>query len=1483
MENQSTLFDASEQLALPMPTGDTARSVLKRIRSESRDTTEKGRWFEMLVAQVLKRSPDFDIEEVWRWGEWPQREEQAGTNARDLGIDLVARYRSGDIAAIQCKCYDRGKNVTKRDMDTFLGGSQDARFDIRLVVATTGWAGTARDAVANAHPPVRQIDFNEHLDVMVDGATARRPIVEPWPLQERAIEDTIAGLDTHERGKLVMACGTGKTFTALRVAEQVVKENGRVLFVAPSIALVSQARREWLRYTTRPLECIVVCSDHTAGGRNESEDIGVSELECPVITDPKAIAHKLAAAGGTRVVFSTYQSLRLVIDALADGGVPGFDLAIADEAHRTTGAVSGPGSNRRRLTDFQAFHDGLRLRARKRLYMTATPRIYSRRSKGALERKGISVVDMNDHTTYGHVLHVLPFKTAVEKDMLCDYRVIVLGVHQGAVTPGLERRLSGIADDEKARKRINRSDMTRVLGVSLAINGVTKGEEADQPGRLERTLGFANSIARSKWFAKALEEPEVLSATTRRMRRSGEQRGAEERAMSVTAHHLDASSSAYKRNLELRELAGAAGKNACRVVTNVRLFTEGVDVPSLEAVAFLDPRDSQVDIVQAVGRVMRRSPETGKRYGYIIVPVVVDPGRDLTSALEKGSEGYETIGRVLRALQSHDSRLAEDPERFVTVYEATGANAPSERSGAGTGDADDQDLQRALALEEAEQGIYAHVVAASGLGRPGTLVADEISDTVKAASSVFQREGLDGALAEALDLTAEADGGAKGVCTIAALLLCNACLLQRRLRDEPSLPLIMRLEKVIVAKAPLELLTAAWETILQKDYAPVFRPALSALKALGEGTRDVEATVRSIAERANQIADSLSDLGYDHAGPLYHRILGSAKSDGAFYTNNVSAIMLAHLALSDDVVDWSDPEAVGKLRIIDPACGTGTLLMAALKTIKDKVSERANLDEDGRRRLHKRLVEDVLCGLDINQHAVQLAACNLTLGAPTVDYKQMNLVTMPHGPQADGTAKAGSLEMLTASDGDHDTLAMFAKHRSLESLEGTQVDDQEEIRFPLHGVDMVIMNPPFTANDKRSMKYGERGRHAMQQHELALRDAIERRDNAVGGVVTDKSIQTFFTPLAEKILARDGSTLAMVIATTVCTGSAALPQRRFLAKRFHIDTVITSHDPKRPNFSENTGIHESLLICRRRTSERCPDTQFVSLRQMPETAEEGVEAARAIAAGQPNKWGTLYEQNKEMVENGDWRPCQFLDPALIKAAMRVERQTNIVQLQDRYRLGPAGQRIRDAFKPADSDEGTTYRVFWGRSKDLRTTMEATPEQSVRPTLGKENLAARYKNQAGYILLAAKFNTQSGRLLAIRSADPTVGSMWIPIQQHTTSADEAKALCAWCNSTLGALGFLMRRASTLANPSFSQAELATLPVPDSKRTDFKPLTEAYELMKRTPVRPWREAANDELRIAIDTAAASAAGIDIALVTEWRERLALEPTITGQRAA
>ena len=422
----------------------------------------------------------------------------------DIGVDAVAKLNTWEWVAIQCKFYDRKQPVGKLDIDKFLGGSQHKLFKMRWIAATSQLGPKAQKAALDANPQILHIDFHERLaDQPVGKKAQQRPVREPWKQQQAAIDAVVEGFQNADRGKLIMACGTGKTFVSLRIAEQLVPESGTILFAAPSIALVSQARREWLRHTTRGIDAIVVCSDSSAGGKGETEDIGVHELECPVLDDPQEIADKLKNAQRTAVVLGTYQSLDKVTKAQQSHAAPAFGLAIADEAHRTTGAPAKASSE---TTNFQIFHHNTHLKADKRLYMTATPRVYTHKSKAKAQARGIAVADMD---AYGRTMHQLDFRTAVEAGMLSDYRVIVLGVSEESVPPSLRARLEELETEHTPAA----DKTTRAEATSLAINGVLRGDRRDKPDVPARTLVFANSIPRSKWYAKTLNENYLRTST----------------------------------------------------------------------------------------------------------------------------------------------------------------------------------------------------------------------------------------------------------------------------------------------------------------------------------------------------------------------------------------------------------------------------------------------------------------------------------------------------------------------------------------------------------------------------------------------------------------------------------------------------------------------------------------------------------------------------------------------------------------------------------------------------------------------------------------------------------------------------------------------------------------------------------------------------------------------------------------------------------
>ena len=1396
-----------------------ASAILESIRLDSRDELEKGESFEKLVKLLISEMPEFEVKEAHRWKKWPDREKLTNLPLADSGIDMVARLHDNSLVAIQCKCYDEKYQVNRSDIDKFLAVSGQP-FDSRWVITTCKWGKKAEEIIHTIEPPVRRIDFHKYDEIRIFEGKVELEKREPNPLQVEAIENTISRLSNADRGQLIMACGTGKTYTALRITEQLVPDGGRILFLAPSIALVSQARREWLRYKTRPLRGLVVCSDRTSGGRGESEDIRVSELECTVTTDPGKIASTLNSMDGTGVVFCTYQSLEKVSKAQLDHNAPAFDMIIADEAHRTTGVE--------KQTGFHMVHQSHSIRSKRRLYMTATPRIYTVRSKGALKSKGYDVYDMEDWDMFGEVMHRLTFKDAVNAGMLSDYRVLIMVMRERDIARDLYDRFLLLITDGDGDRIITYEDVERLLGTAFAINGIT--EKHGNADRLPRVLGFANSRKRSRAFRDLLNLTELHEILKNRMDYAPQD--------SITMHeveHLDGNSSALKRGEALRSL-GRADAGSPRMICNVQLFTEGVDVPSLNAVAFLDPRKSTVDVVQAVGRVMRKAP--GKQFGYIIIPVPIK-GESLTEELESNPDGWKTTGNVLRALQSHDGRLPENPVQFIQIHDPFGTDdAP--------GDTIDG-IQSTLEFQEISEKFYAKVVAASGLAKPGQMVSDEIESAVDAASHAFVKSNLADHLADILGLKIDSEEYTdKDICKISALLVINACLLHRRLQDKSSMTALASLGDINGSDDPRGILMDSWKLILEKDYAPVFEPALKVVETLPD-LPIVKKAIHRMVDRANSVADSLGELGYDHSGPLYHKILGTAKSDSANYTDNVSAIMLARLAFSENFIDWHDKDRLKQLRVIDPACGTGTLLMAALKTIKDRMKPD-KLANESNGAVHRWLVEDVLCGLDINRHAVQLAACNLTLGAPTVEYKNMNLYTMKHGPQpGSGAVKAGSAEILLGTS-SRDTMKAFVQPmRNVGDLQAKHVDNAKQREFLLEGLDVVIMNPPFGSNVSRSRKFPPNVVKQMQKNELVIREKLKQRDKAAGDAIDLNSISTFFTPLADRLLNPRIGTLAKVMPVTACINASGLTERKFLADRFHIECVITSHDPKHVNFSYKTDIHECLMICRRHDGGDKPSTEFVSLSKMPKNAKEAIDAADAIANGKDvtNSNGEILSKacrwTAERVGAGDWTPVQWYDDKMAETIYDLESSPLLEPIGTRYAIGPAGRRTHDAYKICGQDEPGAVKIFHSISSKLRKTIHGEPESWHSPKSDKKRMAEGYWKQRSKLLVAQRFDTISGRLTAVYSDTPSIGKGWVPVgikDEYVT-----KALAVWWNSTPARMMLLNRRAKKLTYPQWSLKHLEEIRIPKPDNLGWSALHDAYEKIYSKDLLPMGKAIED----------------------------------------
>lgn len=759
-------------------------------------------------------------------------------------------------------------------------------------------------------------------------------------------------------------------------------------------------------------------------------------------------------------------------------------------------------------------------------------------------------------------------------------------------------------------------------------------------------------------------------------------------------------------------------------------------------------------------------------------------------------------------------------------------------------------------------------------------VADTIAYTVREAAEMLFSFGCAPDLATALALP-KTTKDIRAASLVASLMLSNAALLHHRLRLVPTLSSVMSLEDAL--REPQNSPSAirdAWRSILSIDYHPVFAPALAALNALAD--EDAREPLRWIGDNAVAVADELATLRFDHAGSLYHRLLASAKYDGSFYTNNTSAVLLARLALADDTADWSNADAIANLKIIDPACGTGTLLMAAMHAIRDR-HERAAGSESDSDPLHLALVEDVLYGLDINRHGVQLAACNLTLGNPRVDYRRMNLFTMKHGPQADGQVKAGSLEFLATAQDRRDIASLAAPLPSTGALEADRAEPGAVPNESLTGLfDLVIMNPPFTRNDIRNRQYDRDARNALQSREIEIAAFLAGRDSAAFQAIDQTSVESFFAPLADALAKANAGSLASVVPTTALTGSSSAPKREFLADRFQIETIVTSHDPERISFSENTTIHESLLIARRPGQERVP-TRFVSLARMPRDTHEAILLSDRINRGEPlGDWGTEHLWPWPRVRAGEWTAAQFFDVTLAHAVhdLAALAGTVLASAGTLCRIEPEGRRVRDAFlRNPPANVPRTTPILWDHSTQVQVAMDAEPDVFAAPKSDRVDYADYLREKSSRLLIANRLRTDTVRVSACYASEPLLGSAWIPVTPISPNPAFEHALCAWWNSTPGILTILNSRAKALDYARFSLDSLRSLLVPDPSRVDITPLADAFSATRGNELKPWPEMRDCATRAAIDEAAARVLRVDGRTIADWRKRIAREPTVSG----
>ncbi|MFE9169461.1 DEAD/DEAH box helicase [Streptomyces kebangsaanensis] len=716
-------------------TTTTVHDVLRAIRHGATGNRDRGTRFEELMVQYLSTDPQWteQFTRVWMWADWPGAEQ----DKRDTGIDLVAQDReTGEFCAIQCKFYEPHHTVRKEDIDSFFTASGKGAFTRRVIISTTDkWSVHAEEALDDQQVPVTRIGLADIANSAVEWHLPAEGIdhevqmtlrdkKSPRPHQKAAIDDVFAGFAEHDRGKLIMACGTGKTFTSLKIAERLQQERAEadqgehttVLFLVPSIALLSQSLREWFYETKVPLRAFAVCSDAQVGkqkAQGDDKDMSTHDLALPATTSPDRLIAQMAsveAVPGLTVVFSTYQSIA-TISAAQKQGLPRFDLVLCDEAHRTTGVtLSGHDESA-----FVRVHDDSFIGADRRLYMTATPRVYSDDTKQEAKGASAAVASMDNEAQYGPEFHRLGFGKAVEQGLLTDYKVLILTIDEGVVAKTLQEGFAG-GDSE-----LRLDDAAKIIGCWNALAKRT-GTFADGSGfgkdeaPMKRAVAFSRSIADSKAIMERFNE--VVDAYD----------DADDDVLHCEVEHVDGTFNTLRRNQLLDWLKQDPGQNNARILSNARCLSEGVDVPSLDAVLFLNPRNSVVDVVQSVGRVMRVAP--GKNYGYIILPVAVPAGVSPEKALAD-NQRFKTVWQVLQALRAHDDRFnatvnqielnKKKPDIIGHGHIGAGDEEVGDKDGSSTADsakaAKEQEAQSAQHIQDAlfsvsdwREAIYARIV-----------------------------------------------------------------------------------------------------------------------------------------------------------------------------------------------------------------------------------------------------------------------------------------------------------------------------------------------------------------------------------------------------------------------------------------------------------------------------------------------------------------------------------------------------------------------------------------------------------------------------------------------------------------------------------------------------------------------------------------------------------------------------------------------------
>ncbi|MDE2645776.1 MAG: DEAD/DEAH box helicase family protein [Bacteroidota bacterium] len=1013
-----------------MSSEDWIEAALEEIKEKSQQESD-GKWLERLTIECAPLIKDWDIEKCWKWEEWPEIR-QYYQSIRDLGIDIVARRRSdGKYIAIQCKSRKlsvdgKGAAITLRELSSFKSLSASKWWAERWVV-TNGNVSIGDNVAPEIDPekPVKLFNLKSELLKHQQVSWSLLPELRPDPgtgglqtrdcMQEEAVSKSVRilremanGPTGRARGRIILPCGTGKSRIALRIIEELTQGGEVSAVLCPSIALVAQLRREFLTHAQRPIRAIAVCSDDTAGsGSDLSADptldisqTSASEVKGLVTTDPAKISEWMdeVAKGQNQigVIFSTYQSSHQIATALANSNQE-LSTVVADEAHRTAGLRRIP-KLEKKLRDFTVCHDEGRFPAKFRVYQTATPRVYNL-GKHSKRNNNWIVRTMDDQAVFGVELYRKSYVDAVTNEWLSNYRIIALGVN--------DQDAFDTANNMAAESDNKLSVTNSLRGLALAL--VMGGALRKSGTVIASSINFVNTIKKSKEMTRLLKSKEVREWVQHRLTDAGIGGAA-----NYDLEHLDAKSKVAARE-EAKARLAAGTEAAPHGIINVGIFGEGTDAPSLSAVGFLEARKSPVDVIQAVGRVMRRSP--GKERGYIICPIVIPPGTDAETWLRNSGpeDGWKELGQILVALRAHDSRIEDELSDLIEIYVPSpppenvatmvtlgreenraehfihdgkpgevvnaveevlkGASNPEDKfveldkvdhsSGHDPERIVSGKLNEDKSIEIREDGVERDKPKTDGtpgavnierskdkgknmlhgkVGRkvdltgrkppkPERIISPELfdrADTAGITVNLLERSGLihdrakrdvnilqdsiEGATEylrqdelgsvldkhfrlDALDAKSrkkQADG-----CTIASLLLMNAAMLHQRIAAGRWLPNIESMDKIKNSVNAFTKFYDQWSNITRHDFLPVMDPAIEVIRVIRDSGRleGLNRSLRHLASEAEHIAESYADLGADHAGPLFNKVMGNQASDGAYFSRPPVASLLAKLVL----------------------------------------------------------------------------------------------------------------------------------------------------------------------------------------------------------------------------------------------------------------------------------------------------------------------------------------------------------------------------------------------------------------------------------------------------------------------------------------------------------------------------------------------------------------------------------------------------------